>query len=185
MKILAIQGSPRKNGNTAVLLKHYLLGIEEIHQDAEIKMINLTEKNIQSCMGCDGCRNSKRKCVIKDDMHELYSDILEADLLILASPIYWWNITAQAKQFIDRFYALNFNNNFKGKRFVLLTTYGDEDPNSGTDIIKRMFSDICDYLGMDFIQYYGVCSGTVSVKDNTKAQSDVYQLGKRTIEYSS
>lgn len=181
MKVLAIQGSPRKNGNTAILLKHYLQGLEEGHSNAEIKLINLAEQNIQSCRFCDGCKTPKRKCVVKDDMQEIFTDILEADILILASPIFWWNITAQTKQFIDRFYALNFNNNFKGKKFVLLTTYGDEDPNSGPNIIKTMFSDICRYLGMDFIQFYGVCSGTVPVKDNLEAQNLVHQLGKTIV----
>lgn len=178
MKVLAIQGSPKIKGNTATLLEHYLLGLKENHHDAEIKVIHVAEKNIQSCRGCDGCRNPQRKCVIKDDMQQIYPDILAADVLILASPIFWWNITAQAKQFVDRLYALNYGDNFKGKRFVLLTTYGDKDPNSGVEIIKNMFEDICEYLGMDFIQLYGVCSGEVSVQDNSKAKNDVYNLGK-------
>lgn len=178
MKVLAIQGSPRKRGNTAALLEHYLIGLREDQRDAEIKAINVAEKDIRSCRGCGGCRTSERKCVIKDDMQEIYPEILEADMLVLASPVYWWGITAQAKQFIDRFYALNFNHNFAGKKFVLLTTYEDADPNSGADIIKKMFHNICDYLGMDFIQYYGVCSAKVSVQDNSKAKDDIYQLGK-------
>lgn len=178
MKVLAIQGSPRKSGNTAALLENYLLGLKKNQHAAEIKVINVAEKDIQSCKGCDGCRNSKRKCVIRDDMQEIYPDILAADILILASPIYWWGITAQAKQFIDRFYALNYNNNFAGKKFVLLTTYGGEDPNSGADIIQNMFRDICEYLEMDFSQYYGVCSAEVAVQDNSKAKDDVCQLGR-------
>ncbi|MEL7567361.1 MAG: flavodoxin family protein [Dehalobacterium sp.] len=177
MKVLAIQGSPRKHGNTAAILKHYLQGIEKSHSDAEVKLINVAEKNIQSCKGCQGCKNLQRKCVINDDMQEIYPNILESDLLILATPIYWWGITAQAKQFLDRFYALNDGHNFKGKKMVLLMTYAGEEPNSGAKIIKNMFNDICDYLEINFVQSYGICTGEVSVQDNPKAQNDVYNLG--------
>lgn len=182
MKVLAIQGSPRKNGNTATLLKHYLQGIEKNHSNVEIKLIDVAEKNIQSCKGCQGCRNSQRKCVINDDMQEIYPHILEADLLILATPIYWWSITSQAKQFLDRFYAINSGNNFKGKKFILLMTYAGEDPNSGAEIIKNMFNEICDYLEIDFIQSYGVCTGEVLVQDNPKVQDDVYNLGRAKLK---
>lgn len=178
MKILAIQGSPRKNGNTAALLKHYLHGIEENHRDAEIKTVHVAEKNIQSCRGCGGCRKVQGKCVINDDMQKIYPNILDADVLIMATPIYWWNITSQAKQLLDRFYALNFARNFKGKRLVVLMTYAGEDPNSGTEIIKNMFHDISEYLDMDFIQSYGVCTGEVSVQDSCEVQQAVYNLGK-------
>lgn len=177
MKVLAIQGSPRKNGNTATLLKHYIQGLEKSHSDAEIKLINVAEKNIQSCRGCQVCRNSQGKCAINDEMQEIYPKILEADLIIMATPIYWWSITAQAKQFLDRFYAINFGHNFKGKKFVLLMTYAGEDPNSGVEIIKNMFNDICEYLEMDFIQSYGICTGEVAVQDNSKVKEDVYNLG--------
>jgi len=177
MKILAIQGSPRKNGNTATLLMHYLKGIEKNHRDAEIKLINVAEKNIKSCKGCQGCRDSHRKCVINDDMQDLFPIILEADLLILATSIYWWSITAQAKQFLDRLYALNFGDNFKGKKLVLLMTYVGEEPNSGAEIIKNMFNEICSYLEMEFIQSYGVCTGDKLVQDNPEVQDDVYSLG--------
>jgi len=178
MKILAVQGSPRKNGNTAALLKHYLAGLTENHSQAEVKLINVAEKNIEPCRGCQSCRKSSRKCVINDEMQEFFPEILQADLLIFASPIYWWNITAQAKKFLDRFYALNFNDNFKGKKLAVLMTYAGEDPNSGAEIIKNMFQDISDYLGMDFIHSFGVCTEDVPVADNLKAQEAVYNLGK-------
>lgn len=178
MKVLAIQGSPRKNGNTSTLLQCYLQGIEKNHHHAEIEIINVAEKDIQSCTGCQGCKNSQRKCVINDDMQEIYQSVLKADVLVLASPIYWWNITAQAKQFVDRLYALNYDQQFKGKKLVLLLTYVGEEPNSGTEIIKTMFKEICDYLEIDFTQVYGVCTGTVAFNENYQEQDHAFNLGK-------
>lgn len=181
MKVLAIQGSPRKDSNTATLLKYYLHGLEKTHSSVKVKEIDAAEKDIQPCKGCGGCKSPERKCVIKDDMQEIYPNILEADVLVLASPIYWWNITAQAKRLVDRFYALNFGNNFKGKKFVLLMTYAGKEPHSGAEIIKKMFNEICQYLEMDFVQSYGVCTGEVSVQDNPKQESYVFKLANEFI----
>ncbi len=182
MKVLAVQGSPRTEGNTATLLHHYICGLKEAHENAEIELLNLSEKEIQSCNGCNSCTNSERTCVIKDDMQEIYKDVLNANMLILASPIYWWNITAQAKQFFDRLYALDHDDDLKGKKFVLLTTYEGEDPNSGPVLVRKIFDDICDYVGMDFIQSYGVCSGEVSVDNNLEAKNKAFELGKTCLK---
>ena len=178
MKVLAIQGSPRKKGNTATILKHYLQGVAAEHPDWQIEVIKVAKQNIQSCKGCDGCRDPQGKCVIKDDMQEIYPQIIAADILVMASPVYWWSITAQAKQFLDRFYAINYGDHFKGKKFVLLLTYADADPNSGAEITRKMFQEICSYLGMDFIQFYGLCTGEVEAVNNQEALSAVNELGK-------
>lgn len=181
MKVLAIQGSPRKKGNTATLLDHYLQGLESNETKMEIDLIKLAKKDISPCTGCDSCRKHLGKCAIKDDMQDIYPLLLAADVIVLASPVYWWNITAQAKQFLDRFYAINYEENFKGKKFVLLMTYANKDPNSGLEITKSMFREICSYLSMDFAQHFGVCSGETEVKDNAEAQAEAFDLGKRLV----
>jgi len=178
MKVLAIQGSPRKKGNTALLLDQYLQGLQSNDVKIEIDLIKLGKMDIRPCKGCGSCREHLGKCTLKDDMQEIYPLLLAADVIILASPVYWWNITAQAKQFLDRFYALNYGENFRGKKFVLLMTYADKDPNSGLEITKSMFREICDYLGMDFAQSFGVCTGETGFKDNAQAQAEATDLGK-------
>ncbi|CEO90515.1 flavodoxin family protein [Syntrophaceticus schinkii] len=107
MKVLAVQGSPKKKGNTALLLEHYLRGVEENHRNVEINRVFLQEKNIAPCTGCYTCIEKNSSCVIEDDMQELYGKIVEADLLIFATPVYWWSISAQLKTFVDRFCPLS------------------------------------------------------------------------------
>jgi multimeric flavodoxin WrbA len=100
MKILAINGSGRSNGNTKRLLKE----CEYIMKDTdEFEVIDLSTYDFSGCIGCEGCAKTY-KCVIQDDMQKLYPKIEEADGLVLASPTYFYNISSKMKAFIERLY---------------------------------------------------------------------------------
>ena len=103
MKALILLGSPRKNGNTELLLKKIIQGIEQAHGECEL--IRLPGLDIHPCIGCGTCEK-KGICVFKDDMQNLYDKISLADRIIIGSPIYFYNVTAQTKVFIDRCQAL-------------------------------------------------------------------------------
>ena len=103
MKVLALSGSPRKKGNTETLLHAVLKGVEAA--GGEVELLRLYDLRIQPCIGCGGC-DKTGKCVLEDDMQELYPKILASQRVILASPIYFYGITAQAKAFVDRCQAL-------------------------------------------------------------------------------
>lgn len=102
MKVLGIVGSRRKNGNTAYLVKQTLNVMEST--DVETDLIFLSDYNIRGCTGCEGCKDTY-KCVIKDDMQKLYPLIINSDAIILGSPTYFYNITADMKSFIERLYC--------------------------------------------------------------------------------
>ena len=104
MKILGLSCSPRKNGNTEILLGEALLGASQ--KGAEVELYSLAGKNIGPCDGCRAC-GEKGICKIKDDMQEVYVKLLEADGIIFGTPVYFYNMTAQAKAVIDRTIALN------------------------------------------------------------------------------
>jgi len=181
MKVFSALGSPNKKGNTAALLNEYLKGVNENHENVENTSVFLQEKDIKACRGCNACKNGLGNCVIKDDMQQLYKEIKEADIIIFATPVYWWNMTAQLKTFIDRMYALDFEKVFLGKKFTLLMTYGGANPNSGAMIVKKNLEEIVSFLGMDFVHKYGVSTGDYReypVDKNIEALSDVYNLGK-------
>lgn len=99
MKALILLGSPRKNGNTELLLKKVIQGIEQAHVKWEL--IRLPGLDIHPCIGCGTCEK-KGTCFFKDDMQLLYEKISQADRIIIGSPIYFYNVTAQTKMFIDR-----------------------------------------------------------------------------------
>jgi len=103
MDVLVFLGSPRKKGNTEALTEALLEGVRQEGGVPEI--IRLCDLKISPCISCGGC-DKKGKCVVEDDMTPLYEKIISTDKIILASPIFFYGITAQAKAFIDRTQAL-------------------------------------------------------------------------------
>ncbi|PIV22351.1 MAG: flavodoxin family protein [Deltaproteobacteria bacterium CG03_land_8_20_14_0_80_45_14] len=103
MKVLGIFGSPRRGGNTELLLEEALKGAEK--EGAKGERLYLSDFTITPCKECHGCDNTGN-CIILDDMEKIYSKLLEADIVILASPIFFYGVTAWAKALIDRSQAL-------------------------------------------------------------------------------
>jgi len=103
MKVLGLFGSPRRGGNTDLLLEEMLRGAQS--QAAEIEKIFLSDWDISGCRECRRCEIDGN-CVIQDQMQKLYPKLLQADYIILASPIFFYGVTAQVKRMIDRCQAL-------------------------------------------------------------------------------
>jgi multimeric flavodoxin WrbA len=103
MKVLGISGSPRARGNTARLLAEVLRGVSGA--GGEVSAASLSEYTIAGCVGCERCRHDKTCTRFNDGMTMLYPRIVEADALVLGSPVYHYNVTSQMKAFIDRLYA--------------------------------------------------------------------------------
>ena len=121
MNILAFRGSPRKGGNSDTLLDAVLQGV--VTGGGTPDIIRLCDHKISPCISCGGC-DKTGKCVVDDDMTPLYEKILNTNRIILASPIFFYGITAQAKAFIDRMQAL-----WNRKRLLLEKGEYREDPN--------------------------------------------------------
>lgn len=102
-KVLGISGSPRRNGNTELLLKELLNGAEA--SGLEVELVILGELSISPCTSCDSCQKDGQ-CVINDDMQLMYGKLLEADYVVFASPVYFKGVSAQMKALIDRCQAL-------------------------------------------------------------------------------
>ena len=102
-KILIILGGRRKKGNTAQLVDAFMKGAMEAGHATEL--ISLNQLQVNGCIGCNACRYGK-PCVQKDDFNSLVPKILEADLLVFASPLYFWTISSKIKAFIERFYCI-------------------------------------------------------------------------------
>lgn len=109
VKILGVGASPRKNGNTDILLDSFLKGAESA--GAETKKVHLRAYSIESCIGCEACRKDVTCTKFHDDMELLYPVIEECKGLVLGSPTYNYNVTSDMKTFIDRLYPYyNFTN---------------------------------------------------------------------------
>ena len=180
-KVIVVIGSPRKNGNCAALAERAAEGIADSGASAET--FNLHEMNIKPCTACDSCTESADAlCVIEDDMQVLYPKLLEASGLVIASPVYWFTMSAQTKLFIDRCYALGSppGQGLKGKAVGLVLTYGDVDPfRSGAVNALRAFQDAFAYIGAEIKgMVYGSCMEPGEVRKNRALMEEAYEMGK-------
>ena len=146
MKIIGFVASPRKDGNTAWTVNQILEGAKDSGNETHIWYSS--DLDIKPCKGCLGCVQGD-KCVVKDDMQELYDALAEADAIVLGSPIYMGQMTGQAKIFTDRLFAQitpRFSPHFKegnaGKMMILAFTQGNPD--------KEMFKQYIDYTDKMF-----------------------------------
>ena len=122
-KILILNGSPRKNGKTASLIKALVDGAESVSN--EVKELYLQGMNIGGCLACEGCQRNGGTCVQKDDMQTVNEAFLWADVVVFASPQYWGTITGQLKIVIDRLYAILFGHPVKKDFVIIMTARGD------------------------------------------------------------
>jgi multimeric flavodoxin WrbA len=118
MKVLGISGSPRKDGNTEILLRETLRAAEQM--DCKTWMFSMSEKTVAPCRACGGCFKTSA-CVIEDDMRELSALMSNADAVIWATPVYFGNVTAQLKAVMDRTFAELQKRSLKGKVAGVLT----------------------------------------------------------------
>lgn len=157
MKVVVFMGSPRKNGDTATLLKPFVRQLED--KGTEVTTINLYDKKIGPCVECFECQDrlGEYGCAIKDDMYEIADELLQADCFILASPIYIWYCTAPMKAMLDRFYGLHKYYGkepgpslLEGKKCGILTTCGydfDYAISPFEDGIKRF----CEHFKISYV----------------------------------
>jgi multimeric flavodoxin WrbA len=129
-KVLILNGSPRKKGNTAFLVDEMTKILEG---GCEVTIFQLNDIYIKPCQGCFWCyKDYPLKCIQDDVMNTLYPTILETDIFVFASPIYWFNYTGQLKLFIDRLVALHVKGGhaLDGKKFASIFVYGDTSSES-------------------------------------------------------
>lgn len=143
MKILTILGSPRRRGNTAAVLGMFEQLAAPGHQ---VERLNLTDYTINGCLGCDACQQELDEpgCRQRDDALAIFARIEAADLIVYASPVYAWSITAQLKALFDRHYCLvKWNAGEKalltGRKAMLLVTCGGSAAENA-DLVQPMFA---------------------------------------------
>lgn len=150
MKVIGIVGSPRKNGNTNILVQQVLEGAAE--SGAETRNFFLNEMNYKGCQGCGYCK-SHDKCKLEDDLMELFDELASADGVVFGSPIYFGQFTGQMRLFIDRCYSL-INADFSsrlpaGKKAVIIGTQGAPDAAAFKGVYDEFGGQISNFMRMD------------------------------------
>ncbi len=139
MKIVAVLGSPRPQGTSTSLARKFLAAAKE--QGAEVQEFPLNKMAYQGCQGCRTCKTKTDTCVLEDDLAPLLAAIKEADILLLASPVYFGDLSGQMKLFFDRTYS-QLNPDFSsrvpaGKQAVLVLAQGNPEAAQFADIFPR------------------------------------------------
>ena len=183
-QVLVVLGSPRKKGNSSTLAARISRGAKSA--GAEVETVFLHALKINPCRGCDTCKKPNTKgCAIKDDMQEIYQKLIEADAWVIASPVYWFTMSAQTKTFMDRCYALTAyaRNPFAGKRIAIAMSYGDADPvKSGCVNALRTFQDAYRYTGSKIVgMVYGSAVEVGEIARNKALMREAEELGKRLV----
>lgn len=167
MKTVIINGSPRK-GNT-------LAAINALGLDAEI--INADQVNVSPCKGCGAC-GCEKGCVQNDDSNQVIDKLVEAEMIVFATPVYWWGVTAQLKTIIDKCYCRGAH--LKGKKVGIIVVGGDSVESEQYDLIKRQFELIGEYLQWDIL-FYSKHSAS-AIGDLEKNEESIKELKRLKIE---
>ena len=175
MKIVVLTGSPRANGNSACLAEQFIKGAQE--KGHEIYRFDCAFKHIETCRACNRC-GMNGTCIFDDDFLELRPKLIEADMVVFASPMYYFGVSAQMKRVIDRFYAINGQIKGARKKAAFLMTYADTTAREAEPMLVH-YRTLMDYLGWTSVGEV-VASGvwTAGSVRNTDYPQQAYRLGK-------
>ena len=174
--VLIISASPRKGGNSDTLCDRFAQGAKESGNNVE--KIFIAAKNIGYCSGCGVC-SSTHKCVQKDDMAEILDKMISADVIVLATPVYFYTMDGQMKTFIDR--TVPRYTEIKNKDFYFIMTAADTEKASLERTLEafRGFTEDCLEGAREAGIIYGVGAWNVGEIKNTSAYDETYEMGRK------
>ena len=184
MKILCLNGSPRRGGNTDILLGRFTDGAKS--EGAYIETIIINEKKILPCAEIYYCRKNGN-CVINDDMKDIFEELISEDIVVLASPIFFYHVSAYAKALIDRCqslwvrkYELNQDIPFKGRKGVFFSVAASKGKRlfDGAKLTVRYFFDV---IGVEYAAELLVRGVDLKgeILQHPSALQEAYELGKK------
>ena len=173
--VLILSGSPRKGGNSDILCDEFMRGAQEVGN--EVEKIRVAAKKVAPCAACYYCRDHGGECARKDDMAEILQKMIDADVIVLASPVYFYSIDAQLKAVIDRTVARWLE--VKNKEFYYIVTMADEE-HASADTTLACFRGYADCV--EGAEEKGVIIGNGVYEPgkvkNTSAMQQAYEMGK-------
>ncbi len=174
-KVLILAGSPRKGGNSDTLSAEFMRGAKEAGH--EVEMIRIADKNIHYCRGCGACGHTG-KCILKDDMAEILDKMLAADVLVFATPVYFYSMSGQMKTMIDR--TVPKYTEISNKEVYFIITAADTDKDIMEKVIEalRGFTQDCLEGAQEKGIIYGLGAYEPGTVASTPAMQEAYEMGK-------
>lgn len=172
MKILVLNGSPRQKGNTAQMTAAFREGAEAAGHQVDV--VDVCRKKIAGCLACEYCHTrGNGACIQKDDMQEIYDLLKEAEMLVIASPIYYHGISGQLKCTLDRFYSAAYPQKpQKLKKAAMILSSGDPDMYEGA-----LFSYEGDFLGYLGLENMGIFTAHGSENGSSGKLEELRKFG--------
>jgi multimeric flavodoxin WrbA len=173
--ILVLSASPRREGNSDILCDRFIQGAEEAGNQTE--KIFLKDKNINYCDACDSCLENQGICVKDDDMVEILDKMIKADVIVMATPVYFYTMNAQMKTVIDRTYPKYTS--IRNKEIYLITTAAVKDKNAIERTIEgfRGFTSLLSGVKEKGI-IYGTGAWQIGDIKGSPAMTEAYEMGK-------
>lgn len=172
MKITLLNGSPR-NGNTSKALLCFKDSLDSRHS---VVQYNLYENSIKACRNCNCCQKEENGCIHHDDSNKMLQTLIESDVIVFGTPVYYWGVSAQMKLLIDKFYSVNSRLTVK-KKIIVIATGANALDNIQYDLIDKQFHAISDYLHWDMIKFIPV---SAYEPDDITGQNDIISEIKET-----
>lgn len=175
-KVLILSSSPRRGGNSDMLCDEFMRGASDAGN--QVEKVFLRDKTIHYCTGCSACSHLQKPCPQKDDAHEVIAKMIAADVIVMATPVYFYAMSAQLKTLIDR--CCGDYTQMSGKEFYFLATAAEEDEG----IMQRITDNLMGFLDcLDNPVLKGTlfCGGVWLVNDmkgNPKLR-EAYEMGKQ------
>ena len=175
MKIILLEGSPNRHGSSNILAEHFKRGAEEAGH--RVEMIDTAHADIHPCTGCIHC-GYEGPCVQKDDVENIRKKILDADMLVFVTPLYYYGMSAQLKTMIDRFCAFNSSIQRKHMKSALLTAAWNSDDWT-FEALEAHYKTLVRYLNLkDAGMVLGYGCGTPAMTERSIFPQQAYSLGK-------
>ena len=176
MKIAVLEGSPNKKGSSNLLAENFIRGAEEAGHS--VRIIDAAHANVHPCTGCIHC-GYEGPCVQKDDVEEIRAKILDADMLVFVTPLYYYGMSAQLKLLIDRFCAFNSSIQRKRMKSALLTVAWNSDDWT-FDALKVHYKTLVRYLNLkDMGVILGIGCGTPEMTKSSIFPNLAYEMGRK------
>lgn len=176
MKVLGIVCSPRKGGNTEILMETTLAGAQSY--GAETELWPVAGKDLKPCDGCRSCTKTG-KCHLQDDMQGLYTKVIEADGIIFGSPAYFFSGTAQAKIVIDRMLCLYYRLDVFPGKIAGVVSVADSRGQQGVWYMFKNFIDLAHMICADYAEGWSNTPG--SIRRDDYAMKAAEELGKKVV----
>lgn len=175
MKIVVLTGSPRRNGNTNHLAGQFIKGAKEAGH--EVYRFDCAQRKVSSCIACNRC-GMNGQCIFNDDFEELRPHLVAADMVVFATPMYYFGFSSQFKTVIDRFYALNGQIKGSAKRSALLMAYADTAPKEAEPMVSH-YHTLLRYLGWkDCGTVVAAGMWSAGAVNGTEYSRQAYELGR-------